>query len=85
MIDRDYIRKVFLSMTEDTKEYPTTRQSESKVMPPPDPEIRFPDVAVIPPGQKSVVIIPKGPEVKLPIKEANDQPNGVKTVVDLPK
>lgn len=40
----------------------TERQAESKVIPPKDPSIRFPEVAAIPPGQKSVVVIPKTDE-----------------------
>lgn len=82
-------------MAEDTKEYPATRQSESKVMPPPDPEVRFPDVAVIPAGQKAVIILPKDSpqkvqpmEIKFPkdiVTEDKEQPDGVKSVVNLPK
>jgi hypothetical protein len=36
-----------------------TRQAESKVVPPANKSIKYPEVAVIPAGQKQVVVIPK--------------------------
>lgn len=42
------------------------RQAESKVIPPRDPSIVFPEVAAIPPGQKSVVVLPKPATVEIP-------------------
>lgn len=48
----------------------TERQAESKVIPPPNPNIRYPEVASIPPGQKSVVVIPKTDE--FPNRENTD-------------
>jgi hypothetical protein len=41
-----------------------TRYAESKVIPPPRTDIKFPEVASIPPGGKAVVVIPKDPEPK---------------------
>ena len=52
-------------MAEDTKEEQKIQYApEMKVIPPPNPSIRYPDVAAIPPGQKSVVILPKEKEVE---------------------
>jgi hypothetical protein len=50
-------------LTEGQKKIVEQYAPEMKVIPPPNPTIRYPDVAVIPPGQKSVVIIPKESEV----------------------
>jgi len=56
-----------------------TRQAESKVIPPPRTDVKYPEVASIPPGQKSVIVIPKGPEV-IPPKD----PVGTEPIEELP-
>jgi hypothetical protein len=58
-----------------------TRQAESKVIPPKNPDIRYPDVAVIPPGHTSVIVIPKTKEVNTEHPDEVPQPDRKEQVV----